>query len=77
MWEVYLSPIVSKFLRKTNQNIRIRLEKSLKKLNCENPFQYLEHFESKDYYKYRIGEYRALIDLDFENKIIKVQLILA
>ncbi|HLC74286.1 MAG TPA: type II toxin-antitoxin system RelE/ParE family toxin [Candidatus Nanoarchaeia archaeon] len=37
-----------------------------------DPFKYLEHFEG-DYYKLRIGDYRALIDIDFQNKIIKIR----
>lgn len=28
-----------------------------------------------DYYKFRIGKYRALIDIDFEKRIIKVQIL--
>ena len=39
----------------------------------ENPFRYLEHFEGKDVYKLRIGDYRALVDVDFQNKILKIQ----
>ncbi|MBU5537417.1 MAG: type II toxin-antitoxin system RelE/ParE family toxin [Candidatus Aenigmatarchaeota archaeon] len=40
-------------------------------INCvdrvkENPFHFLEHFERKGFYKLRIGNYRALISLDFE-----------
>ncbi len=40
----------------------------------ENPFRFLEHFEG-EYYKLRIGEYRALIDLDFDNKKIIIQVL--
>lgn len=39
----------------------------------ENPFRYLEHFEDEKLYKLRIGDYRALIDIDFENKILLIQ----
>ncbi len=49
--------------------------KGLEKLKCENPFHYLEHYEGKDYYKFRIGDYRALIDVDFQNKSLKVQVL--
>ena len=47
--------------------------KRLKKLE-KNPFRYLEHYEG-DYYKLRIGDYRALINIDFENKILKIEVI--
>lgn len=36
------------------------------------PFRFLEHFEGNGY-KFRIGDYRALIDVDFEKKILKVR----
>lgn len=40
----------------------------------ENPFHYLEHYEG-EYYKLRIGDYRALLDIDFKLKIIWVRII--
>ncbi len=75
MWEVYLSPDVQDFLNKQDKHIVERIKKGLKKLETDNPFHYLEHFEGQDYYKYRIGNYRDLIDIDFQNKIIKVQVL--
>jgi len=41
----------------------------------DNPFHYLEHYEGEDVYKLRIGEYRALIDVDFSNKLLKVRIV--
>ena len=70
MWEVFLSPDVQEFLEKQDNHISERLKKGLRKLKTDNPFHYLEHYEGDTYYKYRIGEYRALIDIDFQNKII-------
>jgi mRNA interferase RelE/StbE len=40
----------------------------------DNPFHFLEHYEG-EYYKLRIGDYRALIDIDFERKTLIVQLL--
>ena len=40
---------------------------------AENPFRYLEHFEGEGY-KLRIGDYRAIIDVDFQNKVLKIRL---
>ena len=37
-----------------------------------DPFRYLEHFEGPDY-KLRIGDYRGLIEADFDNKILRVR----
>ncbi|MEM5809775.1 MAG: hypothetical protein QW156_02695 [Candidatus Aenigmatarchaeota archaeon] len=39
----------------------------------DNPFHFLEHYEGQDFYKLRIGDYHALVDIDFENKIIKIR----
>lgn len=75
IWKVYLSPDTQNFLKKLDKHLEERIKKGLKKLETDNPFHYLEHFESESYYKYRIGEYRALIDIDFQNKVLKVQVL--
>ena len=75
MWRVLLSVDVQDFLQKQDAHIQERLRRGLEKLKCENPFHYLEHYEGKDYYKFRIGDYRTLIDVDFENKVLKVQVL--
>ncbi len=72
MWNVFLSPDAQKFLEKQDKQVEKRLKKGLEKLKCDDPFHYLEHYEGHDYYKYRIGEYRALIDIDFANKTLKI-----
>ena len=67
-WRVILSPDVQKSLDKQDPTVRERLK-------TEDPFHYLEHFEGEDYYKYRIGGYRALIDINFQEKILKIQVL--
>ena len=42
---------------------------------ADNPFHYLEHYEGAEVYKLRVGDYRALIDIDFSKKILKVRII--
>lgn len=74
MWEILLSPDVQEFLKRSDSNIAERIKNRLRKLK-ENPFHYLEHFEGADYYKFRIGEYRALIDVDHKNKILRVRVL--
>ncbi len=64
MWRVLLSPDVQEFLNKQDKQIEKRLKKGLEKLKTENPFHFIEHFEGEGY-KYRIGDYRALLDIDF------------
>ncbi|MBI2668608.1 type II toxin-antitoxin system RelE/ParE family toxin [Candidatus Woesearchaeota archaeon] len=75
IWKVSLSPDVQHFLERQDHQIAARIRKGLEKLKTENPFHYLEHFEGQDFYKYRISDYRALIDIDFTNKILKVQVV--
>ena len=53
-------------------HIRERVIKHIDRVK-ENPFHFLEHFEVKGFYKLRIGDYRAVASVDFENKIIKIQ----
>jgi len=38
----------------------------------ENPFHFLEHLEEIEGFKLRIGDYRAIIDVDNSNKTLKV-----
>jgi len=39
----------------------------------DNPFRYLEHYEGQDYSKIRIGDFRALVDMDKNNKILWIR----
>jgi len=38
----------------------------------ENPFRFLEHLEEIDGFKLRVGDYRAIVDVDNSTKTIKV-----
>tara|TARA_Y100000310_G_C20508564_1_gene727659 strand:- start:606 stop:866 length:261 start_codon:yes stop_codon:yes gene_type:complete len=67
-------PKVRKYLRKLHKDISSRIVRKVKQIQ-NNPFHYLEHYEGEKYYKLRIGEYRALIDIEFENKILCVQVV--
>lgn len=73
-WRVLLHPKVDKFLNGLDEQIRERIKSKLRELQSD-PFRFLEHFEGSDYYKLRIGDYRALIDMNFKNKEIKVQVL--
>ena len=75
MWSLILSPDAQSFLNKQDKQIEERLKKGLKKLECDNPFHFLEHFEGQDHYKFRIGDYRALVDADFSRKLLKIQVL--
>ncbi len=62
------------YLRKLPKNISLRILKKLESIKG-NPFHFLEHYEGEDYYKLRIGGYRALIDLDSNRNILTVQVL--
>lgn len=62
------------FINKLQYDIAIRIWNKLEQIR-EDPFRYLKSFKSKDFYKLRIGKYRALIDVDSEKRIIFVQVL--
>lgn len=68
------NPKVRKFLRKLPKDISRRIVLKVKDV-AEDPFHYLEHYEGNDYYKLRVGNYRLLIDVDFSEKQLRVQVI--
>jgi len=61
----------TKFLRKLPDNLLRRIKLKFNEI-AKDPFRYLEHYEG-DYYKFRIGNYRALIDIDLENKVLWIR----
>jgi len=67
-------PNVREHLRKLPVNVSARIIKKVKEMK-DDPFHYLEHYEGGDVYKLRIGDYRALIDVDFLNQILKVRVV--
>ncbi len=64
---------VLSYLKKLPKNISERIFKKVESIK-NNPFHFLEHYEG-EYYKLRIGNYRALIDVNFEKKILTVQIL--
>lgn len=72
-FDIGWQPSARKFLRKLPFDIAKRIVKKLKQLE-ENPFRYLEHYEG-DGYKFRTGDYRALIDVDTENRILVIRVL--
>ncbi len=73
-YEVLLHPNVAKFLESLPKDISERIREKLKKLK-EYPFDYLEHYAGDDFYKLRIGDYRALIDVDIKNRVVFVRVL--
>ena len=71
-YSIEWAPKSFKFLNKLPKEVAMRILKKLDSVK-ENPFRYLEHYKGEDVYKLRIGDYRMLIDIDFENKILTIQ----
>ncbi len=71
-YEIKLDQKVDKFLDKLPKDIALRIINKFKQLR-ENPFRYLKHFEGKNIYKLRIGDYRALIDI--EKMVLRVRIL--
>jgi mRNA-degrading endonuclease RelE of RelBE toxin-antitoxin system len=72
-FNIKLSSQAAKFLKKQDAHIYHRLKSALQKL-ADDPFRFVEHFEGQ-YYKFRIGEYRALMDIDTANRIVWVRVL--
>ena len=68
------NPNIKRFLNKLPKKDALRIIKKFKQLK-DNPFRFLEHFEGEGSYKLRIGDFRALIDIDFEKKILFVRVL--
>ena len=62
-YNIEFSSNAKKFLKKLSQNESLRIIEKFEEIKI-NPFRYLEHYESQTFFKFRIGEYRALIDVD-------------
>ncbi len=73
VWKVEWSPKAFKALKTFPFHIQERIMKKVEKLD-DDPFRFLGHFSGK-LYKLRIGDYRALVDVDFGNKIVKIQVL--
>lgn len=71
-YKIILSPSANKFLNNLPKEIALRIIKKLEHIK-ENPFRHLEHYEGK-YYKIRIGDFRFLLDIDFKNKILLIEI---
>ena len=70
-YEVKFSNQAAKFIRNLDFNIKERIKEKFKEVAID-PFRFLEHYEGQGH-KLRIGDYRGLIDVDFQRKILFVR----
>ncbi len=73
-YSVYWHPKTRKFLYKLPKETASRIIAKVKEAK-ENPFHFLEHYEGEDCYKLRIGDYRALIDVNLSKKEMKIMVL--
>ena len=69
---VLLHPRVDRFINKLERQIAERIRKKLRLLR-DDPFRFFEHHEGADCFKLRIGDYRALIDVDTKKSTVYVR----
>ena len=62
-FQVEWGPKASKNLAKLPKDTIKRIFDKMNEVK-EDPFRFLEHFEGQNFYKLRIGDYRALIDIE-------------
>ena len=72
-YRVEFSPQAERFLRKQDKSIALRILDKLDEMS-KDLFRYLEHFEGQGY-KLRIGDFRALVDIDRERQILFVRVL--
>jgi mRNA interferase RelE/StbE len=71
MYEIKFGKKALEDWSKLEQGIKERIWNKLQSCK-ENPFHFLEHLEEIDGYKLRVGDYRAIVDVDKSNQIITV-----
>ena len=59
------------YLSKLDNTIKKRIWDKLQSLK-EDPFRFLEHLESINGFKLRVGDYRLIIDVDENKKILNI-----
>lgn len=70
-YEIIWHPKAAKYVESLPKTIAKRILEKFDEV-AVYPFRYLEHFEGEGY-KLRLGEYRALLDVDFQQRILKVR----
>lgn len=72
IYKIEFSKQATKFIRNLQEDIKERIKSKFSDVSLD-PFRFLEHFEGDGCYKLRIGDFRALIDIDIERKILFVR----
>jgi mRNA interferase RelE/StbE len=70
-FQVELTELARAKLRKQDPPTRDRIVRKLHQA-AANPSRYLERLSAVESYKLRIGDYRAIVDVDWSRKILYV-----
>ena len=71
MYELIFDPKAIEFLEKSERQLAKRIWDKLMSTK-ENPHHFFERLSGRSDYKLRIGDYRAIADIDDNKKIIKI-----
>lgn len=71
MYEIVLSKRVEKYIDKLDSSIRERIILALEKLRIR-PIAYLRRMVGEKSYKFRVGDYRLIIDLEHDKLLVLV-----
>ena len=71
MYSVVITPTADKFLEKLDSQARERIVKALERLQIR-PHAHLERLVSEPYFKFRVGDFRAIIDLQDDKLVVLV-----
>ncbi|MBU4308649.1 MAG: type II toxin-antitoxin system RelE/ParE family toxin [Nanoarchaeota archaeon] len=72
MYEIRFDKRALNFLNKLEFQIKQRIWNKLQECKQE-PFRYLKHLEQIKAYKLRVGDYRIIIDIQEEIKVLYVE----
>ena len=73
-YSVRWEPDALKLLDSLPKEISIRIIKKVESIKYL-PFHYMQHYEGEKVYKLRVGDYRALVDVDFSNKVLIIRVL--
>ena len=73
-FEIIWDTDARKFLRKLDSKIASRIVRKVDFIR-DHPQDYLEPVKQTNSYKLRVGDYRVIIDIDWENEILFVLLV--
>lgn len=71
MYELQFSKKAVKELKRLEKSVKERIWVKLQECKVD-PFRFLKHLEQIKGYKLRVGDYRLIIDVDINNRILNM-----